>query len=144
MIKQRKKIRLVERVDMVAGPAANGPEIGTRGTAPRPLPLPRPLVGADAITYNQKCLKGSITVAGSVAALSTCGFLQRQRHQLAEYGSAFFLPTTFGVNFVFTFPPLVRPLDDGRFASLPSPGASLSPLGFLLTGLKAFAGDCDC
>jgi hypothetical protein len=43
------------------------------------------------------------------------------------------------VNFVLTFPPLVRALEVGRLASRPSPGASLSP-PLLLGGVKGFEG----
>lgn len=57
--------------------------------------------------------------------------------------------TAFGVNFIFGFPPLVMPGAGTRLvvltlASLPSPGASLSPVAEVLRALRVLGGTVGC
>jgi hypothetical protein len=66
-----------------------------------------------------------------------------------KYLSAVLRGTAFGVNFIFGFPPLVMPDAGTRLveltsASLPCPGASLSPVAALFRALKALGGTVGC
>jgi hypothetical protein len=65
------------------------------------------------------------------------------------YLSAVLRGTAFGVNFIFGFPPLVKPGAGTRLveltsASLPCPGASLSPVAALFRVLKVLGGTVGC
>jgi hypothetical protein len=65
------------------------------------------------------------------------------------YLSAVLRGTAFGVNFIFGFPPLVKPGAGTRLvaltsANLPSPGASLSPVAALFRAFKVLGGTAGC